>query len=93
MKDGGLDFYFNSGALANMQAGGSAYYSYADKNWPAIQVRGVFQRARFLTFSYSYDSLTNHQNMSAGKAFAPYCFNTNLVVTNSSSVDDDEAWF
>jgi hypothetical protein len=42
MKDEGLDFYFNSGALANMQAGGSAsYYGYADKNWPAIQVRGI----------------------------------------------------
>ena len=64
MHEGGLDFYFNSGAKANMQA---AYYGYADKNWPAIQ------------------------NMSAGKAYAPYCFNTNLVVTNSSTVDDDEA--
>ena len=64
MHEGGLDFYFNAGAKANMQA---AYYDYADKNWPAIQ------------------------NMSAGKAYAPYCFNTNLVVTNSSAVDDDEA--
>jgi hypothetical protein len=61
--------------------------------WPAVQVRGAFQCAPFLTFSYSYGPLTNHQNMSAGKAPTPYCFNTSLVVTNSSSADDDEAWF
>lgn len=29
------------------------------------------------------------RNQSSGKSWAPYCFNTNLVVTNSTA-DDDE---
>ena len=47
-----LSWFFNSGAKSNMQP---EYYTYADRNWPAIR------------------------NMSEGKPFAPYCFNTNFI--------------
>ena len=30
-------WYFQSGAKANMDAGGDAYFAIADRNWPAIQ--------------------------------------------------------